>query len=224
MNARKAKKIALLSALSVTLPVLAQAAPKALLEKSASYATGNDFKAYSVPTVDVNGKYTYHDVIVTLTVNDDGSIDPTADVTSATSPSITTKKLVAGTYKSSDGDTSCTVVNITLTNGRIQSNLTCKRTYYSNNFTLSVATGGVTSGHPYLNELVARGIDKRTDVATQTWGVITNSYFSVGTCHSGSYSAGVAVGAKTDGKNLILSVYSNATPSQFLCSGTFVKQ
>lgn len=223
MNARKAKKIALLSALSVTLPVLAQAAPKALLEKSASYATGNDFKAYSVPTVDIDGKYKYYDVTVTLTVNDDGTIEPTAGVTSAVSPSITTKKLVAGTYKSTDGATTCTVSNLTLTNGRIQSNLSCVRANVPN-FTLSVATGGVTSGHPFLAELVSHGIDKRTDVATQTWGIVTNQYFSVGSCSSGYYNAGVSIGAKTDGKNLMLSVYSNTTPSTFLCSGSFVKQ
>ncbi len=224
MKKINAHKIALLSAAVLSLPLLAQAEPTALLEKSASYAVDNTFKAYSVPTKDANGKIKYYDVTVTLGVNNDGTVSPIADVVSKVSPSITTKKLVPGSYKSTSGDIICTVTNMTLTNGRIQSNLSCTRTTSSQNFTLSAATGGISSGHPFLSELVKYGVSKRTDVATQTWGVMTNSFFTIGSCSSGSYSATTPIGAKTDGKNLILSVYSRTETSSFLCSATLVKQ
>ncbi len=61
-----------------------------------------------------------------------------------------------GTHKGSDG-TTCTVTNATSVNGRIHSNALCKSgtTLY---WGYSVATGPVSSGHPYLANLVGSKI------------------------------------------------------------------
>lgn len=193
--------------------------PMAMLEKSQTYALNSQVKSFQVPTVDSLGKIHYYDITVTLTVNTDGTVSPTANVVAALSPAITTKVLVPGNYKSVDGLTICKVTNMTLTNGRIQSFLTC--TYSTNTIsTLSVATGYVTAGHPYLTELVSAGVNVRSDVNTQTWGMLTNGLFRAGGC---SYYPGYPVSAKTDGSTLVLSVFSSSSPSAFFCSDTFSK-
>jgi hypothetical protein len=209
---------ATLTAMAATLlPAAALAAtPAAMLEKSMSYAIGNEVKAFRVPTRDSAGKIKYYDVTVELTVNNDGTLNPLADVTASPSPNIPTGAIPPGTYKAPGGET-CSVTNMTLTNGRIQSFFTCDRASHS--WEMSVATGGITAGHPYLAQLKASGIDKLPDASTYTWGTITNDSFLVGSC--GYYNESWRVGAKTNGSKLILSIFgSNAS---FQCSATFTK-
>lgn len=199
-------------------PTLALAAPKAMLEKSATYALDSTIRSFRVPTQDATGKINYYDVTITLTVDAKGK--PTvATVTSSLSQNPTSGVIVPGTYRATNGAT-CTVTNITLTNGRIQSFFACLND--ANAFQLSVATGGVTAGHPFLPNLVAAGIDKRTDVNTFTWGRMTNGNPGfIGTCN-GFSGAGI-IGAKTNGNLLELSTFQSSTGT-FLCSATFSKQ
>jgi hypothetical protein len=108
---------------------------------------------------------------------------------------------------------------MTLTNGRIQSFFSGLDNGDSTlPHQLSVATGPVSAGHPFLDALLAAGINVRPDVNTYTWGLLTNGNFSVGTC--GGYGPGYQIGAKTNGNQLILSVFNG----QFRCSATFTKQ
>lgn len=197
--------------------------PHALLQNSQSFALDNQVKAYRVPTVSSTGAIKYYDIKINLTINNDGTISQIADVTSAISPTITTGTLQPGSYKSLDGITTCTVNNVTLSNGRIQSDINCNNSLITPHiFEAIVATGSISSGHPYLTQLVNAGIDKHTDANTYTWGLVTNGYLRVGTC--GNYPAGWPVGAKTVGNQLVLSVFSYASPGNFACAGTLLKQ
>ncbi len=211
---------ATLTAMAATLlPAAALAAtPAAMLEKSMSYAIGNEVRAFRVPTRDSAGKIKYYDVTVELTVNNDGTLSSLADVTAALSPSVTTGVIPPGPYKAPGGET-CTVTNMTLTNGRIQSFFTCNRS--SVQWELSVATGGISAGHPYLALLQASGVNQLADAATYTWGDITNGYFTVGSCANYWYNQSYVVGAKTNGNQLILSIFGADASSQ--CSATFTK-
>lgn len=147
-------------------PTLAVGAPTTMLEKSVTYAFGNEVRAFRVPTTDSAGRIKYNDVVIKLTVGPTGVIATTAKVTATGSPNPPTSvNLVPGTYKAPDG-TTCSVTNFTLTNGRIQSNVLCV-TPTTTNWEFSVATGPVAMGHPYLDNLVASAIDKRSDANTQ---------------------------------------------------------
>ena len=196
------------------------ATPSIMLEKSQSYALDNYVRAFQVPTMDSNGNIHYYDVTITLGVDTNGKPNPVANVSASLSPVVTTGVIVPGTYKATDGAT-CKVINMTLTNGRIQSFFTCTRKDKVL-FELSVATGPITAGHPYLNQLVTAGIDKHPDVGTYTWGFTTSGVLRVGTC--GNFGMGWPVGAKTNGSQLILSMFNNYSPGLFFCSGTFTKQ
>jgi len=224
MNHKHYRRLALLALSSALLPALGQAAtPQVMLEKSATYALGNKVQSYLVPTVDVNGAVKYYDVTVTLGVNNDGTLLPSAGVSSVLSPLPITGVMVPGTYtQDSDINRICTVSNVNLTGGRIQSFFSCSPTYYP--FQFSVVTGPITTGHPYLAELVAAGVDKRSDVSSQTWGVVTNASVSMNGCGNGNYNSPTPIGVKTNGKNIILSVYSKSTPSAFLCGGGLTKK
>ena len=194
--------------------------PSIMLEKSQSYVLGNYVRAFRVPTKNSTGTIRYYDVTIKLVVNPDGTLNPVANVSASLSPAVTTGVIVPGTYKAPDGSTPCKVTNMTLTNGRIQSFFTCNsdNPYF---FEFSVVTGPVTAGHPYLNELVAAGINQRADVGTYTWGLITNhAFYSLG-C-GGWLPRGDPVGAKTDGSRLILSFFD--TQGSFQCNYTFIKQ
>jgi hypothetical protein len=194
-----------------------------MLEKSATYALGNQVRAFRVPTVSSTGTIHYYDVTIDLTVNNDGSLSSIADVTATSSPSITSGVIAPGTYKSTDGSTTCAITNFTLTNGRIQSTFTCNNSAFPTyKPELSVATGAVTAGHPFLTQLATAGIDKHSDVNTYTWGLTTNGYFRVGIC--GNYGAGYPIGAKTNGSLLTLSVFQYYSPGNFACAAIFTKQ
>lgn len=211
--------VATLALAAATLAGTALAAtPTAMLEKSQSYAHDNVVRAFAVPTQDASGKIKFYDVTIELTVNNNGIIDPLADVTATVSPAIKTRVVPPGAYKASDG-TICNVTNMTLSNGRIQSFFACAEET-GTAFEFSVATGTISSGHPYLTFLQGKGLDKLTDAATYTWGRVTNGYFDVGGC--GNFNTAYAVGAKTDGSVLNLTIYYTSTDQR--CQASFTKQ
>ncbi|MDD5266513.1 MAG: hypothetical protein PHO08_05210 [Methylococcales bacterium] len=221
------RKFAVLTLLSALVPVIAQAAvPRAMLEKSATYALNDSVHAFRVPTVDNLGKIKFYDVIIDLTVNTNGTISPTANVSSNPSPSVTTGVIAPGTYQEAGGTDTCKVVNMTLTNGRIQSFFTC--TNAASVFEFSVATGPITAGHPYLDELKLKKVNLRTDVATQTWGIVTNGRLYLGLCNNEDngfyFEPGTAIGAKTNGSQIVISVISNNHSPNSACGNTLTKK
>lgn len=219
MNNNTFRKLATLTLLSALVPAISLAAPRALLEKGQTFALDNEIRGFQIPTIDSFGKIKYYDMTVTLTVNDDGTVSPIADVVTSISPTVNTRALIPGTYKSIDGRTVCKITNITLTNGRIQSFVNCRGS--STLSELSFASGAVTAEHPNYPDLVAAGVNKRTDVNTQTWGIVTNGSFRVGSCYYATTKQ--PIGIKTNGKTLVFSVYSKTAPSTFQCSGIFNK-
>ena len=214
--------IAILPALaSLWAPGWAAAAPQAMLEKSANYAFGNEVRAFRVPTTDSAGKIKYYDVVIKLTVGQTGVIGSTANVTATSSLNPPTSvNIVPGTYKASDG-TVCTATNFTLTSGRIQTNFLCV-TPTAYNWEFSVVTGLITAGHTYLTQLVAAGVDKLADAPTYSWGAVTTGNGRVAGCSY--FNNGYIVGAKTNGNQLVLSIFRASAPATFYCGGTMVKQ
>jgi hypothetical protein len=198
------------------LPLIAQAAPSIMLEKGASYSVNDSIYAYRVPTRDNAGVIRYYDVIIDLTVNNSGKIGTTANVSSFLSPAVTTGVIAPGTYREPGGPDTCTVSNINLTNARIQSTFICTAggsgtTPGNRRIEFSVVTGPVNSGHPFLSELVSDGVNLRTDVNTQTWGMVTAGNDSLGSCNW--FIQGVLISAKTNGSRIILSAMNNSTSS-----------
>ena len=214
--------IAVSSALAATLaPVLVAAAPQTMLEKSANYAFGNEVRAFRVPTTDSTGKIKYYDVVIKLTVGQTGVIGSTANVTATSSPNPPTSvNIVPGTYKASDG-TVCTATNFALTSGRIQTNFLCL-TPTAYNWEFSVVTGPISEGHTYLSQLVAAGVDKLADAATYSWGVVTTGNGRVADCYN--FDEDYIVGAKSNGSQIVLSVFYYRSPAAFRCGGTMIKQ
>ena len=214
-------KIALLTLLSAFVPFAVQAAtPSIMLEKSASYALNDTVYAYRVPTQDSLGVIKYFDVYIDLNVNSNGTIATTANVSSFPSKSVTTGVIAPGTYQETGGTDKCTVTNMTLTNGRIQSFFSC--TYGTvTRFEFSVATGPLTAGHPYLAELLLKKVNTRTDVGTQTWGIVGDSFFSLGACQFNA--RGTAIGAMTNGSKIVISVINNSALPNTYCINTLNK-
>jgi len=200
---------------------LAIAAPGAQLEKSATYVFGKEVRSFRVPTTDSTGKIKYFDIVIKLSVGSTGTIASTATVTATASPAPpATQVIVPGTYKASD-NTVCTVTNFTLTSGRVQSHFDCT-TPTSYRWEMELATGPIGTGHPYLAQLVAAGVDKLSDAATYTWGVMTTGNGRVSSCEY--FNEGYVVGAKSNGQQIILSAFNYNSPARFMCGGTLVKQ
>jgi hypothetical protein len=221
---KKSPYLLTLLLLSTGLPsfAVAQSNPRIMLEKSQSYALDNKVRAFRVPVTNSAGVVTYYDVTVTLGVSTTGVVIPTATVTATRSPSVTTGVVPPGTYRAADG-TTCRVTNLTLTNGRIQSFFSCfEDGLASQPFELSVANGPISTGHPYLTQLVKAGIHTHPDVNTYTWGLVTNGGArKVVNC--GYLYTGRPVGIKTNGSQLIVSLFTQSAPGTFLCSATFTK-
>ena len=216
------RKFAGIAFFLMLVPVIAQAVvvPSAMLEKGATYALGDSVYGFRVPTVNSLGQINYYDLVIDLNVNTAGTISPTANVVATKSLVIpTTGVMVPGTYRATGGSTTntCTVTNITLTNGRIQSYFSCNNGY-GTLFESSLVTGPITSGHPYLATLLSNGINTLTDVSTQTWGIITSGSLYLGAC--GGISRGQAIGAKTNGSKIFISVFNGNT---FYCGNALNK-
>lgn len=208
---------------AILIPAVSQAQelePSVRLEKSASYIFSNKIRAFRVPTIDIEGKVRFFDVAVDLIVNPDGTLGSTADVAFSFSPVVATSLIRGGTYKSSSENAACTVNNLTLVGGRIQSFFECDT---GGSFTMSLANGLISSGHPFETELVNSGIDKKPDVNTFTWGIVTDvsdASPDIGSCR---FFKGYRVGAKTNGNLLILSLF-HPSSGEFRCSGTMNRQ
>jgi hypothetical protein len=208
------------------LPIVSQAAvPAAMLEKSATYALNNKVHAFRLPTTDSNGVLRYYDVDVQLNVNANGTITTATITKSVSSPTVGTVNVVPGTYLETGTTDKCTVTNITLPNGRIQSFFKCNNGTAL--FEISVATGTISAGHPFQTELTGQGVNLKSDVNTYSWGFITNGALNLGTC--GAYSASTAypIGVKTNGNQLIVSVFRFGTAIKapaFQCSNALTKQ
>lgn len=111
-------------------------------------------------------------------------------------------------YQETGGADRCTVTNINLTNGRVQSFFRCTNgSSVTRTFEFSVATGPVSAGHPFLAQLLSRKVNVRTDVDTQSWGITTNNSFSIGNCSFANL--GTAIGVKTNGSLLVVNVIAN---------------
>ena len=220
------KKIAVIALFvwGVTLPALTQAAPRALLQNAQTYALDNTFHAFRVPTVDSQNIVRFYDVKVNLVVAADGTISPNAIVTRAPSLPIGTLNVQPGTYQETGGIDRCTVTNITLSNGRIQSFFRCANgTSAANTFEFSVATGTISAGHPFLAELLLKKVNLRTDVATQSWGIITSAKaFHIGNCDVGA-GVGSAVGVKTNGSLMTVTLINNGALPNTFCAPTMTK-
>ncbi|MFZ1426537.1 MAG: hypothetical protein WAS21_07190 [Geminicoccaceae bacterium] len=208
-------------AVATLVPGAASAQQKAMLEKSASYALDNNFRAFVVPIQDNLGNVKYYDVTVALTISPSGVVSPTAKVTATASPLVTSMVIPPGTYKASDG-TLCTVANITTATGRIQSNFSCALSAVRVEF--AVATGPVSAGHPFLTPLIAAKIDKLPEVGSKIWGVtLTNtSGAKIAGCGAFSTNPMTEIGAVTNGNIISLSLYSN-NPA-FKCGFNLTKQ
>ncbi|MFZ1431402.1 MAG: hypothetical protein WAS21_32160 [Geminicoccaceae bacterium] len=214
-------KAALAAVIFALPPTVAVAAPTTMLEKSATYAFGNEVRAFRVPTTDSAGKIKYNDVVIKLTVGATGVIATTAKVTATGSPNPPTSvNIVPGSYKASDG-TICTATNFTLTSGRVQTNFLCI-TPVARNWEFSVVTGPISDGHTYLSQLVTAGVDKLADAATYSWGIGTTGNGRVAACEY--FDDGYVVGAKSNGNQLVLSAFYYRSPAAFRCGGTMVKE
>ena len=220
---RVAAKSALLAlgAVLVLLPGAASA-QKAMLEKSPTYAIDNVYHSYRVPVQDKTNKIKYYDLTVTLTVGTTGVVSSTAKVVATASPTVTTLVVPPGTYKASDG-TVCTVTNINLVGGRVESTFSCALNTTKTDF--AVATGTVSSGHPYLSTLLARKVDQLPEVATKAWGVVKsnvpNRIASCGSFSTGSYNS--SIGLTTNGSIVSVALY-NGSPTSYNCGITLTKQ
>lgn len=207
-HASSKRLIALGIGFALLTPGAASAQQKAMLEKSASYALDNNFRAFIVPIQDNIGNIKYYDVTVALSISPSGVVSPTAKVTATASSIVTSMVIPPGTYKASDG-TLCTVDNITTATGRIQSNFSCALSAVRVEF--AVATGPVSAGHPFLTPLIAAKIDKLPEVGSKIWGVtLTNtSRAAIAGCGIFSTNPMTELGAITNGKIISLSLYSN---------------
>ncbi len=197
---------------SIGISSLVHAVPQtAKLENSSTFATGETIQAFRVPTFDSTNKMKLFDAVIQLTINPDGSINPVATVTSTPSLIVGTVNVVPGTYQETGGADKCVVTNIKLTNGRTQSLFRCADSVNGGTFEFSVATGAISAGHPFQNQLVVKKVNIRTDVGTQNWGIVTatnNNAFRLGGC-TFSNPVGTAIGVKTDGNIVTVTVVTN---------------
>lgn len=121
-----------------------------------------------------------------------------------------------GIYKAADG-TLCEVVNYQIP-GRTRSYLTCDRTT-GYHFELATVTGSISTGHPYLAQLLAKEVDKMSGASTFSWGLELNNSFLIGGC--GYFSTGTPVGSQVAGNSLTLSMYYSGG---IYCSASLKKQ
>ncbi len=204
-----------LAAVGISGQAHAQTLPRVALQNSQSFLLDSYVRAFRVPVTGTDGKNKYYDVTIQLTLDTTGRPNG-ATVTTVDSISTGSGAVLPGTYKS--GGTTCVVSNVTLTNGRIQSFFKC--TGQGINFNASVATGSVSAGHPYLNELVGK-IDKRSDVATFTWGFTIYGSSNFDGCGLGPGNSPGPIGMKVAGSQIFVSVFNSV--GSFLCGATLAK-
>lgn len=196
--------------------------PRIYLERSTVFALGNQFRAFRVPTVDANGAVRYLDVTVTLTPGANGIPAATAAVSSVLSPTVVSNAIVPGIYRyiPTSFNDSCTVTNVALTAGRTQSFFACLDNGIP--FEMSVATGSISAGHPFLTELQAASAHTRSDAANYFWGKVTseNTTKTLGVC---GFYRGHIIGVKQVSNQII--VYEFGTNAAAVdCSVALTRQ
>jgi hypothetical protein len=129
-----------------------------------------------------------------------------------------TINIVPGTYQESNGTDKCLVTNLKLTNGRTTSMFKCNNA--ANVFEFSVASGLISSGHPFLTPLTTAKVNTRTDAATQNWGMLSTPTFNLGVC-SNPGNGVQPIGAITTGNQIVLTLLS-PSPISF-CMTTLTK-
>ena len=122
-----------------------------------------------------------------------------------------------GIYKAADG-TLCEVTNYKIP-GRVRSDVSCDTTS-GHHFELATVTGPISSGHPYLAQLLAEGVDELSGADAFMWGVELNNSFKIGGCYI-YWSTRHPVGAQVSGKSLSLSAYLQ---DGIYCSASLKKQ
>ncbi|MBK8182717.1 MAG: hypothetical protein IPK63_07325 [Candidatus Competibacteraceae bacterium] len=202
--------------------------PRMYLERSTVLSFDRQFRAYRVPTVDANGVVRYLDITVTLTPGATGIPAATAAVSSVLSPNIVSNAIVPGTYKylpvTATNVDSCVVSNVALTGGRSQSFFSCADN--GRVMEMSVATGPITAGHPFLTELQYANAHTRSDAANYFWGKVTASDSTryLGSC--GFYYEDI-VGIKQVNNQIIIYNFDNGSNSAgngVDCSVTLLRQ
>lgn len=182
-------------------------APKTQLEKSATYAFSKEVHAFRAPTTDSAGRINHYDVVIKLNVGQTGVIAASAAVTAtASTNSPTSVSLVPGSYKASDGAT-CTVTNVTLTGARIQSNVLSLSPQFSTNWEFSIVTGPVATGRPFPSNLVAGGVDKRSEANRQVMGIMMGRSINKSIDNCRSLSTINIITAKINGDQIIVSAF-----------------
>ncbi len=122
-----------------------------------------------------------------------------------------------GIYKAADG-TLCEVTNYKIPR-RVRSYLSCDTTF-GHHFELATVTGSISSGHPYLAQLLAEGVDELSVADAFMWRVELNSHFRIGDCYIYCTTRN-PVGAQVSGKSLSLSAYYR---DGIYCSASLKKQ
>lgn len=202
--------------------------PRMYLERSTVLSFDRQFRAYRVPTVDANGVVRYLDITVTLTPGANGIPATTAAVSSVLSPTVASNAIVPGTYKylpvTTTNIDSCVVTNVPLVGGRTQSFFNCSDNGKA--LEMSVATGPISAGHPFLTELQYANAHTRTDAANYFWGKVTASDSSryLGLC---SFYRSDIVGIKQVNNQIIVYNFddgSNAAGNGVDCSVILTRQ
>lgn len=213
------KKLVASIAVGILFPAIGLAVtPTAYLERSEVIATGKQVRAYRVPTRDIVGKIRYYDLVINLSVLDDGKIATSASsITPTLSPSVLSNQFVPGTYTDNQG-TTCIVNTSVLNGGRVEVALSCKESSYI--FTANWASGAI-GGHPLELDLVQTGIDKIPGYGNYSWGKVgATSNVSWWDCfYSGG---GDIISARQVGNTL--SVYNYRTDNMVNCGINLIKQ
>lgn len=198
-------------------PFNAEAATTAYAEKAQLQGSGKVIRAYRLPTKDSNGATKYRDVVVTLSVAADGSIDPAnSTITSTSSPTVSGTSFVNGTYIDHSGNT-CTLTTSTLLAGRQQAAVSCVNSAKTYITSLDWSTGPI-AGHPYELNLNAAKIGDIPGYQNYAWGLAGNTP----TYTWGCFSTNDIVSARQVGTQLTISSYNLGNTAA--CSITLTKQ
>lgn len=146
------------------------------------------------------------------------TLSPLMAVNAQSPPPVSIFALTPGTYWSPKGAT-CTVQNLALSSGRVQSQMTCRTDSKEEEpVTISIGNGTISTGHPYETQLKRKGIDKRSDVGNYSWGVVMNAGGRVWLGGCGPFDLGNAVGIQQFGDQILVSL--NDGSGGMSCTGT----
>jgi hypothetical protein len=193
--------------------VLLAADPAAYLERAQTQASGAQVRSFGVPVSNSSGKLQYFDVTTDFTVLPDGTLGPTATVTSVKVKTVRSNLFVKGIY----GDTSnfsidCQVNPSTLADGRQETSVTCgsgavrmSATWQNGDLTLNT----------FAQQLLAAKIDQ-IPWQSYAWGIVTDQ--SNWNC----LRTNQIVAARQDGDTIVLTNFGNS--NQSICGNTLLSK